>query len=197
MSVPDPAATDWVPLWSLAPAPSTPPVVAAANFPPANPVDGQECYLKLTTGDLWHLKYDAAAAGTSKWRFVGGPSLYDRNAAQAISQAANALADPVSGGVGPQVTLPAAGIYEVLVSFNYWYMGAGASYVGVAYPGSGGDQLAVRSAYPTGVYAPGTGRQFEITATGSGVCKIVYSGDGAQPGYYNDRTLSVRPRRIG
>lgn len=50
------------------------------NALPGSPTDGQEVYFQDATmaaaGQMWHLRYRAAASGSFKWEFVGGGEIY-------------------------------------------------------------------------------------------------------------------------
>lgn len=80
---------------------------------PASPVDGQEVYYAAdaANGVIWHLRYRAAASGSYKWDFLGGPAL------QATVDNYETLAGSLSyrdlATVGPTVTTPLAGDYTV------------------------------------------------------------------------------------
>lgn len=89
--------------------------LATVTALPAAPYDGQECYylVDASQGIIWHLRYRAASGSTYKWEVIGaGPALFSFVAAQ----------EPTSSGVfsagdlatvGPAVTVPLAGDYDV------------------------------------------------------------------------------------
>jgi hypothetical protein len=99
-----------------------PPLVTAL---PGSPVDGQEIILtdSLTAGTHhWHLRYVAVRA-TNKWVFIGGAG---REAVVAtnegLSGGAGAYADCTT--VGPSITVPVSGVYEVRVGAMFNDTGA-------------------------------------------------------------------------
>lgn len=93
------------------------PVLAAL---PAGPVDGQECYYLAdsTAGVVWHLRYRAASPdATYRWEYVGGPPL---SAEVLTDQSSTATAYADLATLGPDVTLPLAGWYDVeLGAYGY------------------------------------------------------------------------------
>lgn len=88
-----------------------PPVVTSL---PGSPVDGQEVYYQAdaTAGVYWHLRYRAAASGSYKWEFVGGPALTD----EWLASEGSGVSANTWGGISandPIVTAPLAGDYDV------------------------------------------------------------------------------------
>jgi hypothetical protein len=77
--------------------------------------DGQECYYlaDAATGTVWHLKYRAAEAGSFKWYYVGGMGLL-KTVDTAESTSSLAYTDLAT--VGPSITAPLAGDYEMEMS---------------------------------------------------------------------------------
>ena len=81
---------------------------------PGSPVDGQEVYYQSATmatdGVVWHLRYRAGSSSAYKWELVGGAALYSA-VDTAETQAATTYGNLAT--VGPQITLPLAGDYEL------------------------------------------------------------------------------------
>lgn len=81
---------------------------------PAAPVDGQEAFYQsaamATPGMVWHFRYRAGSGSAYKWEFVGGPPLFAEVIAQETASA-QIFGDLTT--VGPTVTLPLAGDYDV------------------------------------------------------------------------------------
>jgi len=79
---------------------------------PTAPVDGQEVYYvaDATNGIIWHLRYRAASASAYKWEVLGGPPL-EAYVDTAESSASTTYVDLTT--VGPQITVPLAGDYDV------------------------------------------------------------------------------------
>ena len=93
---------------------------------PSSPVNGQEVFYQSSAsgtgggstnsmadvGAVWHLRYRAASASTYKWEFVGGGSLGHAIATQETTSSGT-YTDVAT--VGPVVTLPLAGDYEITI----------------------------------------------------------------------------------
>jgi hypothetical protein len=89
---------------------SLPPLVTSL---PGSPTDGQECYFlaDATNGIIWHFRYRVASGSTYKWEYLGGPeldSLVANNESCAVSGSYINIAT-----IGPQVTVPLAGDYDL------------------------------------------------------------------------------------
>lgn len=106
----------------------------AVDALPAAPFDGQEAYYLAATGIEWHLRWDGAS---SKWRFLGGPDLYDEDGGTETT---------FSGTVGwvnaptsqTELTLALAGTYDVHATAMFQANGtAGVAAIGVAITASG------------------------------------------------------------
>lgn len=96
---------------------STPPIVTAL---PANPQFGDVVtYIAdATNGVAWNLQYDAS--GTYPWKFIGGSSLFNTvEADQAIAPSVGRTWGDLAT-VGPTVTLPLAGQYDVMWGARMW-----------------------------------------------------------------------------
>jgi hypothetical protein len=111
--------------------------VGAASFVttlPSSPTDGQEVFYQstiagtgggatdtmATTGAVWHLRWNASAAGSYKWQMVGGSEI----GVQSTTSPTNITSTtPVSLSTDPVLTLPNAGDYWLEVFSN----GAGVS----------------------------------------------------------------------
>lgn len=84
--------------------------------------DGQECYLlaDATNGVVWHLKYKTS---TTKWHYVGGPPIFQEVATAEGPSVAGGFANLAT--VGPSITVPAAGDYDLEIGFSGYAAGAG------------------------------------------------------------------------
>lgn len=82
---------------------------------PASPVDGQEIYYAAdaTNGVIWYLRYRAASSSSYKWEVVGGTSL-NVFIVTVESRASTTFGDLAT--VGPSITVPLAGDYNLSVS---------------------------------------------------------------------------------
>ena len=96
---------------------------------PPSPADGQEAVLvdSITNPTYqWRFRYNAGSTSSYKWEFVGGTPLSNEIATQeGFSYTGGYMDSPT---VGPQVTVPRAGEYQieygggiVLSATNYWY----------------------------------------------------------------------------
>jgi len=92
---------------------STPPIVTAL---PSNPQFGDVVtYIAdATNGVAWNLQYDAS--GTYPWKFVGGAPLLNTIAAGESTASSSYVALTTAG---PQITVPVAGDYDVLIGCNF------------------------------------------------------------------------------
>jgi microcystin-dependent protein len=91
---------------------------------PVSPADGQEVYYlaDATNGIIWHLRYRAAAPGSYKWEFVGGPPLFSAvDTDQVLGPTATAYQDLAT--VGPSIALPLAGDYDIELGCRIWMNG--------------------------------------------------------------------------
>lgn len=105
------------------------PIVTAL---PASPINGQECYFQSATagtgggatntmadvGAVWHLKYRSAAAGASKWEFVGGTTLSHQNGGGSTTCAVAFVSYAPSSWTSPTVKVPLAGTYNYSLIVN-------------------------------------------------------------------------------
>jgi hypothetical protein len=94
-----------------APWPGWPEALAA---PPGSPVDGQlfDFVADAANGVVWTLRYRAASASAYKWEFVGGPPLRSE-IETSQSTPSGTYVDLAT--VGPTLTVPRAGDYDVTV----------------------------------------------------------------------------------
>jgi hypothetical protein len=90
------------------------PVVTAL---PTSPRDGEICFYEAdaTNGVVWMLQYDPGAVGSYDWRFVGGAPLFSE-VATSETRVLNSYGDLAT--VGPSVTCPLAGDYDVHIGAN-------------------------------------------------------------------------------
>ena len=77
-----------------------------ASFPPANPSDGLEVYIKIDQRTVWHVRYEAAEATQYKWKCIGRQEPMYANQSGAVPLPSSA--SPVA-----QVVLPRAGEYRL------------------------------------------------------------------------------------
>lgn len=85
---------------------------------PGSPIDGQEVYYQNTAmgnaGIVWTFRYRAASASIHKWEFVGGPKWV----AGPSGSINFAKAEEKALTVGPEITIPITGTYQVGLFMN-------------------------------------------------------------------------------
>jgi hypothetical protein len=114
-------------------------VIDLTNWPPSTPTDGQQALLRLPSSYdpvggkklCWGFVYDAAA---SQWTFSGGPPLYNEVQTNELV-ASTGYGDNTT--VGPAITLPRNGDYQLTVGHVPITNGAGTSSAFMAYSGAG------------------------------------------------------------
>ena len=106
------------------------PTIPTVSTLPSSPIDGQEVYYQsaamATSGNILHLRYRAAASGSYKWEFLGGPPLYGNN------ENDNSIASGTAWNdlSGPTITIPLAGDYQVMWGCRVWSQQAEITYMG-------------------------------------------------------------------
>jgi len=158
---------------------------------PSSPADGDEFALVVdgTNGVDWLCKYNS---GSSRWEFLGGPPLRSIVDAQE-SSSASAYVDLAT--VGPSITVPYAGEYDILFGTSIILPGTsnngGAMSARVA---SGADDyiayfylLSGNSAYAT------VSRTKRATAAASDSIVAKYYSNNSQTISFFERFLEVRP----
>jgi hypothetical protein len=174
---------------------------------PVSPVDGQEVYYQsaamATAGLLWHLRYRAAATAPYRWEFVGGGPLQHYIQTQQTRTANTGAGDLAT--VGPQVTIPLAGVYDVDWGWGYGYhAGQAGVQIIMTLDGCGATGTA---RIPDGAAAandvaavgatPGRNRM-AMTLTPAGILKAQYQVGGTTgSGSFGNRYLNVTPLRVG
>lgn len=177
---------------------TSPPLVTAL---PVAPVDRQEVlYLADDAGGVvWHLRYralkpDGSANGSAfKWEYVGGAALgADVPTNQVIG--ATAFADLAT--VGPQVTVPLAGDYDVDIAAALAATAVGV-YVYAAVKRGGAVTLEADGMVTGAGYAVSVARTMRMTGLAAAdVLKLQYHVN-TQSGTAESRSLRVRPVRVG
>jgi hypothetical protein len=132
--------------------------VAVANFPPANPSDGQVVVVVIDAAHEWYVAYNAA---TGYWDFLGGPPLTARIATAEV----NAFGAGVWGNlptIGPQIAVPRPGDYEVMGGCSN--ASAGANYISSL-------GVAINDTTPGGVFGDITTSAATVNHFNNGVCE--------------------------
>lgn len=166
---------------------------------PASPTDGQEIMYAAdpTNGILWHLRYRAGSASAYKWEWAGGSELFHEVPTQQ-STGSTSYVDLAT--VGPSITVPLAGDYQVVYGAggvapgsNYWIFSLK---IGAATAVDNDEGV-----YDSSGAAPSNERKLERTdrllaVPASTVLKLQYRVSGGT-GNFRDRRLFVRPIRVG
>ena len=182
---------------------ATPPLVSVL---PGSPVDGQECYFlaDATNGVLWHLSYRAGSASPYKWEVVGGSRLFAAIAASAVIASAAGGWSDLTGSVGPSITVPLAGDYDISGGALSTWAGSANAYHGLG-ANVGGTVLTLDQYTETSgaVFGGNQGLNGDARATtvaASALIKLQYANSGgvnsATPNFAN-RWLEVTPVRVG
>lgn len=161
---------------------------------PGSPFDGQEIYYSAdpTNGVVWHLRYRSAASGSYKWEFVGGGVLTAEIATQE-NTSAGGYSDLST--VGPSITVPLAGDYEVSFSCE---MNFGSTHQTFAAPkfGSAATLDADAVQLSSGALWPTLARTIRRNVSASSqVVKLQYKSN--TTGGILRRNLQLRPIRVG
>lgn len=181
--------------------------VAAATVTslPASPVNGQECYYlaDATNGVVWHLKYRSASASAYKWECVGGRPL--RAEVINTQSRSNATYGDLAT-VGPSVTVPLAGEYDIrieaMIGIPAGSTAGSGALASIQIGGAAavdGDSIEF-TAYTGGTTTQGAtvGRDITRTVSPAGIAvKMVYRGLDALAYNYTYRRLGVIPVRVG
>lgn len=163
---------------------------------PASPTNGQEAILvdSLTNPTYqWRFRYNAGASGPYKWEFVGGSSVQSEvNADQTTSS--SAFVDLAT--VGPQVTVPVAGEYEISVdALMYGAVGA-VMLAGVKIGAAGvANDDAVQLTEPVASSPVHVGATFRRAVPAGALLKVQYSTTAANS-HFLRRHLRVIPVRV-
>jgi hypothetical protein len=174
-----------------------PPLVSSL---PGSPVDGQECYYlaDAVKGIVWHLRYRAASASAYKWEVLGGAALADE-VMPAESTTSAAYTNLTT--VGPQVTVPLAGDYDVTIGANIATpvtagTNSSMSYAIGATAAVDVDRLRTSAPTANNTWNVGsrTRRKTGLAAATALVAK--YKAD-APTGYFEARVMAVLPVRVG
>jgi hypothetical protein len=182
----------------------TPPIVT--QLPSQATVGDQVIFAAdATNGVYWHLTYDGL--GTYPWKYIGGPSLFNVvETDQAVTPATGYTWSDLAT-VGPSVTLPLAGDYDVAWGARMWNnTNAGSPLMAISFDGAA-PVFSSEAMWPynngTGVaVAPGgawQGSRFiRRTVTTSGqIARAKYSSaSGGTTSNFQSRWLTAAPVRV-
>lgn len=170
--------------------------------PPGSPVDGDIWRLPAdaASGVYWLFRYDAASASAFKWTFLGGAPLSSDVATQEAT-ASGVYVDLAT--VGPSVTLPRAGDYDLLFgasmtdSANAARVALASVKLGAAATADSDSTVFAHGAQGAGVSAVASvNRGLRVTGmAASDVVKLQYRIAGGSVGF-EKRWLKVTPVRV-
>jgi len=167
---------------------------AAAPTPsttlPANPSNGQQAILVDSTSAPTYFEYSTAAA---KWLFIGGsPATAKVDTSETTTSAS--YTDLTT--VGPSITVPRAGTYEIsggcgIIGSNGQAVTYASLKVGAAATADA-QMMSQIGSFGGGGSTGGTSRVFTVTANANDVLKMQYK-TAAGTATFAYRTLAVRP----
>jgi len=176
-----------------------PPLLTAL---PVTPVDGQEIYFlaDATNGIIWHLRYRASSSSAYKWEVIGGPPLFSEVTVAAEGTASTTYTNLTT--IGPTVTLPLAGDYDVEIGARcapaVVDQSALMSYAIGATAAVDADALQSyrSSAWTTSLTSSSRPRRKTGLAATTAI-QAKYRQSGGAAGQFNDRWMRVTPVRVG
>jgi hypothetical protein len=161
---------------------------------PASPTDGQVFGLEVNSTTIWNFRYDSAIGDSYKWVFTGGAPMEHTVLTSQTRTGTTAYGDLTT--VGPTVTVPNAGIYQVIFGCYGTLTFVGALVLASPHYGSSpSDNDAASHGTPGG----GTmvrGALITVTSAAQEV-KIQYRiTDGADTGGFSRRWMLLTPVRV-
>lgn len=201
--------------------PATLPALVTAL--PGSPVDGQEVYYQSptkytdnptantsmqTAGNVWHLRYRAAASGSYKWEFVGGSPLI-ASIETSVAQSSNAAGwVDLPSSAGPTITLPLGGDYEAYgvavssgaASANYYHQLAIMRSAVAPVAADIVSQITEVAGSVFGGILQHAGFSYPQAMAAAGTLKLVYNNAGGTNSAlptWGGRRIVVRPIRVG
>jgi hypothetical protein len=175
-------------------------LVAAGTVLPSTPVDGESFYYiaDATNGVVWHLRYRAAATGSYKWEFVGGPALSAEITGEQITTSTT-YTDLATAG--PSITLPLGGDYLVTIaarmintSNNQFAL---MSYAIGASAAADADAINILSSGTSNGPIAYSFRERRKTGLGAVTLTMKYKSSGGGTCGFTDRFIRAIPIRVG
>jgi hypothetical protein len=154
---------------------------------------------------LWRCKYRAASAGTYKWHVIGQQAMW-KNDVTSITKTASGPGDPLTGTIGPSITIPNAGIYDFMAQAEVQLGAVAGAWGGVniainntVYNTTTTDEERGLYFSPAAAvsYATPTAHRRLTVATAGFVAKVVYYANGTNNIAFASRRLMATPVRIG
>jgi hypothetical protein len=168
-------------------------IIAQGTTLPSGPADGREYYWEVdaVNGVVWHMRYDVTL---NKWLFLGGAdfenSVFTNETRNVASYAALTTA-------GPQLAVPAAGVYDVFVGF-YGSSSTVNLTLLAAVDGAGqtaNDNDAAFGVASTASTSFESARSLRLTLTAATLTTL-YKVGAANSGNFNRRFMRIRPVAI-
>jgi hypothetical protein len=186
---PETTAHDW--------APQTPKNFGLVEtLPTSGAIVGDSCtYIaNKTSGVFWQLVYDGE--GTSPWKYVGGPPLFSEVAAEQSTES-NTYTDLAT--VGPSITIPLKGDFDIEIGAEFEAGGAQAMYMNYSIAGAApNEEDRIQGGQPAisgGRYGHArVRRKTALTAASSIVAKYKTSGGKFTA---TSRWMRITPVRVG
>jgi hypothetical protein len=172
---------------------------------PGSPEDGDMCVFAAdaTNGVYWLLRYRAGSGSAYKWEFLGGASLLAEVAGSPPGENTSSASYGNLATVGPSVTTPLAGDYEVEVGSHGYQVGGGGydnCYTSYAIGATTAQDADAAILYSGGDSTGATlSRKRRKNGLGAGtalVSKYKTEPSGAQFYFFN-RFISIKPIRVG
>lgn len=170
-------------------------LLPAVTSLPSNPRDGQDCFYKTSTGEVWHLRYNASV---SKWDFVGGTPLVseiDNDEVRAVAAAYAAL-----GTAGPSITVPLAGDYWVDFGANIYTNVAFSANMSFDVGGTGAvdaDCITLGTPSAGNFTQASVSRRRRKTTLAASTALVAKYKAGTNPANFRWRWMNVTPIRVG
>lgn len=173
--------------------------VATVAVLPTNPADGQVINYQtagmLTDGALWELRYNAGSAFAQKWECIGGtPWAAVVDTDESITS--TSFVDLAT--VGPTITSPLAGEFEVKAGFQTKNNTATVTVAyGQLYNGSGMVGYELIATLAGSQYAYDVERAQKLTLVAGTSYKIRHKTTAGVQTFFKNRRLSIMPIRVG
>jgi hypothetical protein len=179
------------------------PVALTSGFP-SSPTHGQIFFARITQGSYsatWQFRYNADSASSFKWEFVGGSPL--RNVLLGGTVYTMSATPYTPSAVGPTLTLPYAGDYEIewcasgrtnAAASADWRVGCRVGSVNVN-PAASGPML---SSYASTAYQNASSKnRYDGGVAGAVVQMSAMSANASLALTLYDMTVGITPVRVG
>lgn len=167
---------------------------------PASPFNGQivDYLADATNGVVWRLRYRAASASPYKWEFVGGSPLHGTDTTGGTRAGGAGFGNLTGTGVGPQITVPRAGDYEIAFGALVTNNSPGARVEVAIQVGAAAvsvDNTAAAAEDANAAISPWRQVRRTVTAPATAIA-LRYASSGGTANF-SERELIVIPTRVG